>query len=83
MGQAVVVVQPLAQIVMSIPEIGQKAGELVCFIFSNCKQFAMFLCCALGFLVFFLVGMHYTENEYNIKDCLADFLVLSTAIKEF
>ena len=83
MGQAIVAVQGLAQHLMFFPKMGQKAGELVCYIFSNCKQFAKFLCCALGFLVILLVAMHYTENEYNIKARLANFLVPSTAVKEF
>ena len=83
MGQAIVAVQGLAQLLMFFPKMGQKAGALVCFIFSNFKQFAIFLCCALGFLVFLLVAMHYTESEYNIKARLANFLVPSTAVKDF
>jgi|AntRauMFilla1563_2_1112583.scaffolds.fasta_scaffold40477_2 hypothetical protein len=88
MGQVVVAVNAFVQLFMFFPKICQKGGELFAYIFSNFKQFAIFMFCAIGVVVCTLLVMYYTENNYNLKARLANVLVpptsvKSTSVKEF
>ena len=42
--------------------------------FLNCKEFGTFVLCVIGALVVLMIAVLYTENEYNIKERLADML---------
>ena len=42
--------------------------------FRNCKEFGTFVLCVIGALVVLMIAMLYTENEYNIRERLADML---------
>jgi len=86
LGQTIVAVTNLVNFVMFLPKFGLKMLSGLRFVLQNCKDFGMYLFCALGIVVFVLVLVFYTENEYNLKARLANILVpppKTAAVQEF
>ena len=75
LGQMVVAVTNLVNFLMFLPKFFLKMLAGLRFLLQNCKDFGMFLFCALGIVVFVLVLVFFTENEYNLKARLENILV--------
>jgi len=79
----IIAANALGQLLSLFPKMAQKFCDLIHYIYTNFKDLAVLVFMAIGFLVFLLAAIHYTENEYHIKTRLSRFLESSTVVKEF
>ena len=88
LGKTIVAVTHLVQFAYIKPKFGFKMLDalrlMIVSVYLNCKEFGIFVCCALGFFVVLMIAVLYTENQYNIEERLADILKLppKTAVLE-
>ena len=77
-GKTIIAVTHLVQFAYIVPAFGYKILDVLRLIilwgYLNFKEFGTFVLCVIGALVILIIAVWYTENEYNIKERLADML---------